>query len=62
MDKLQTLNQWKEDMFEGIGDWKELFNKVKNLKLRYRVQLDDLIDNAVLSKDNIKSGTILYSF
>lgn len=36
----QTLNQGKEEVFNGCKSWVEAFNQIKNSKMRYRVQLD----------------------
>lgn len=38
--KTSIMNLWKEDIIEGCKSWKELFTKVKNSKLRYRVPLE----------------------
>ena len=56
------MNQWKKDTFLTIKNWKELFIEIKNMKLKYRVQLSDLIANAVWSKKDIKSRVIIYNF
>jgi uncharacterized protein YuzE len=40
----ETLkHQWKEKVNVGTGSWKELFDLVKNLKMRYRVSTDDVV-------------------
>lgn len=62
MEQLRNLNHWKKEDFLNINNWKELYCKIKNMKLKYRVQLSDTIINAVLSKYNIKSKVILYNF
>jgi len=33
-------DQWKEYLTSDVNSWKEFFNKIKNLKLRYRISLD----------------------
>lgn len=51
--------QWKQT-FSDCLDWKSVFEKIKNLKLKYRVQLDNL--DAVFSKFYIKSKLKIYKF
>ena len=54
--------QWKQTL-TGVKDWKNAFLKIKNSKVKYRVLLnDDIIQNAVFSKFNIKSKVISYLF
>ena len=54
--------QWKQTL-AGVKDWKNAFLKIKNSKVKYRVLLnDDVIQNAVFSKFNIKSKVISYLF
>ena len=54
--------QWKQTL-TGVKDWKNAFLKIKNSKVKYRVLLnDDVIQNAVFSKFNIKSKVISYLF
>lgn len=53
--------QWKQTL-TGVKDWKNAFLKIKNSKVKYRVLLNDVIQNAVLSKFNRKSKVISYSF
>ena len=36
--------------------------KIKNSKVKYRVLLNDIVQNAVFSKFNRKSKVITYSF
>jgi hypothetical protein len=60
-DKEIIDEQWKQTL-DGIENWKDWFNKIKNLELKYRVLLNDCINNAVFSKFNIKSKVGLYFF
>ena len=53
--------QWKQTL-TGVNDWKNAFLKIKNSKVKYRVLLDDCIENAVFSKFNKKSKILLYLF
>ena len=53
-------NQWKEELKLGFGFWVGLGGKIKELKLKYRFQLDPL--KAVFSKNYIKKHLILYAF
>ena len=39
----QTLNQGKEEVFDGCKSWVEAFNQIKNSKMRYRVQLNECL-------------------
>jgi len=60
--QLDHLNeQWKQTL-NGLNSWKEMFNKVKKLKLKYRFLLLDYIQNAVFSKTYIKQKVTLYTF
>ena len=53
--------QWKQTLTGG-KDWKNAFLKIKNSKVKYRVLLNDIIQNAVFSKFNRKSKITIYSF
>ena len=53
--------QWKQTL-AGVKDWKNAFLKIKNSKVKYRVLLNDIAQNAVFSKFNIKSKVISYLF
>ena len=53
--------QWKQTL-TGVNDWKNAFLKIKNSKVKYRVLLDDCVENAVFSKFNRKSKILLYLF
>ena len=53
--------QWKQTL-TGVKDWKNAFLKIKNSKVKYRVLLNDIVQNAVFSKFNRKSKVISYSF
>jgi len=53
-------NQWKEELELGYMCWKGLAGKIKELKLKYRFQLNPL--NAVFSKNHVKSHIVLYGF
>lgn len=51
--------QWKQTL-NGVQTWKEWFNKIKNLKVKYRVLLNEC--DAVFSYFNNKSKVKIYSF
>ena len=53
--------QWKQTL-AGVKDWRNAFLKIKNSKVKYRVLLNDIIQNAVFSKFNRKSKVVIYSF
>ena len=53
--------QWKQTL-AGVKDWKNAFLKIKNSKVKYRVLLNDIAQNAVFSKFNRKSKVISYLF
>ena len=53
--------QWKQTL-AGVKDWKNAFLKIKNSKVKYRVLLNDITQNAVFSKFNRKSKITIYSF
>ena len=53
--------QWKQTL-AGVKDWKNAFLKIKNSKVKYRVLLNDIVQNAVFSKFNRKSKITIYSF
>ena len=53
--------QWKQTL-TGVKDWKNAFLKIKNSKVKYRVLLNDIAQNAVFSKFNRKSKVMTYSF
>ena len=53
--------QWKQTL-AGVKDWKNSFLQIKNSKVKYRVLLNDIVQNAVFSKYNRKSKVIIYSF
>ncbi len=52
--------QWKDELELGYMCWKGLAGKIKELKLKYRFQLNPL--NAVFSKNHVKGHIVLYSF
>lgn len=59
---IDTLDeQWKQTL-SGVENWKEAFNKLKNLNLKYRFLIQDNILNAVLRKNYIKAKVNLYVF
>ncbi len=39
--KDELMDQWKESI-NNVSEWKELFTIIKNLKLKYRISLDDV--------------------
>ena len=53
--------RWKQTL-AGVKDWKNAFLKIKNSKVKYRVLLNDIVQNAVFSKFNRKSKVTIYSF
>ena len=53
--------QWKQTL-AGVKDWKNSFLQIKNSKVKYRVLLNDIVQNAVFSKFNRKSKVTIYSF
>ena len=53
--------RWKQTL-AGVKNWKDAFLKIKNSKVKYRVLLNDIVQNAVFSKFNRKSKVIIYSF
>ncbi len=53
--------RWKQTL-TGVENWKNAFLKIKNSKVKYRVLLNDIVQNAVFSKFNRKSKVTIYSF
>ena len=53
--------QWKQTL-TGVENWKNAFLKIKNSKVKYRVLLNDIVQNAVFGKFNRKSKVMIYSF
>lgn len=53
--------QWKQTL-GSVDDWKELFRKIKESKLKYRFRLLDYVHNAVFSKNYIQKCYSIYSF
>lgn len=53
--------QWKQTLI-GVENWRNAFLKIKNSKVKYRVLLNDIVQNAVFSKYNRKSKVTIYSF
>jgi hypothetical protein len=53
--------QWKQTL-GSVEDWKGLFRKIKETKLKYRFQLLDYIQNAVFSKNYIQKCYSIYTF
>ena len=53
--------QWKQTL-GTVENWKELFQKIKESKLKYRFQLLDYIQNAVFSKNYIQKCYSIYTF
>lgn len=62
--KSSLMNLWKKELENIKNDWKELFQKIKNSKLRYRVSLEDLQKSSykVFSFNSVKSKIILLKF
>ncbi len=64
-DRDQLRNLWKERLVGDLGgDWKQLYRKVKELKLRYRLLLDDVKNrvDAVFKVINMKKYIDSYNF
>ena len=53
-------NQWKEELGQGYQSWKGLSGEIKELKLKYRFQLNP--SNAVFSKFHNKMLSYRYVF
>ncbi len=53
--------QWKQTL-GTVENWKDLFQKIKESKLKYRFQLLDYIQNAVFSKKYIQKCYSIYTF
>ena len=53
--------RWKQTL-TGVKDWKDAFLKIKNSKVKYRVLLNGIVQNAVFSKYNRKSKVTTYAF
>jgi IS605 OrfB family transposase len=53
--------QWKQTL-GSVENWKELSQKIKESKLKYRFQLLDYIQNAVFSKNYIQKCYSIYTF
>ena len=53
--------QWKQTL-GSVENWKDLFRKIKESKLKYRFQLLDYIQNAVFSKNYIQKCYSIYTF
>ncbi len=64
-DRDQLRNLWKERLVGDLGnDWKELYIKVKESGVRYRLLLDDVKDrvDTVFKVFNMKNYIKLYNF
>ena len=53
--------QWKQTL-GSVENWRELFQKIKESKLKYRFQLLDYVQNAVFSKNYIQKCYSIYTF
>ena len=53
--------QWKQTL-GSVENWKDLFRKIKESKLKYRFQLLDYVQNAVFSKNYIQKCYSIYTF
>lgn len=53
--------QWKQTL-GAVENWKELFQKGKESKLKYRFQLLDYIQNSVFSKNYNQKCYSIYTF
>ena len=58
-----TLNQWKkEGIINDEDNWKKLFLRIKNLKVKYRVSLRDCNPLRVFSLSSKKSKINIYTY
>ena len=53
--------QWKQTL-GTVENWKELFQKIKETRLKYRFQLLDYVQNAVFSKNYMQKCYSIYTF
>lgn len=53
--------QWKQTL-GSVENWKELFRKIKESKLKYRFRLLDYVQNAVFSKSYTQKCYSIYTF
>jgi len=53
--------QWKQTL-GSVENWKDLFRKIKESKLKYRFRLLDYVQNAVFSKNYTQRRYSVYSF
>ena len=62
--KESLIHRWKEKVeLDSIKDWKELFGVIKNLKLKYRVSLNEIVYLIrVFSLTNLKSRVQVMDF
>jgi hypothetical protein len=63
-DLLSLKDRWKEHFSGRVKNWRELFELIKNSKVRYRVPLDELPNSSfgVFSLDCKQSKVVLYKF
>lgn len=54
------FNQWKEEIYSDVENWKNLFNKVKKSGMRYRFQLSE--SDAVFERFYHKMNVITYFY
>ena len=54
------FNQWKEEIYSNVENWKELFLKVKKSGMRYRFQLSEC--DAVFERFYHKMNVITYFY
>ena len=54
------FNQWKEEIYSDVKDWKDLFQKVKKSGMRYRFQLNEC--DAVFKRFYHKMNVITYFY
>lgn len=59
--KLLVKHQWKE-MATKYTDWKKFFFEVKNLKLKYRVSLDDCLHKFNVFQQNSTSKSMVLNY
>ena len=58
----KSTNQWKDELIFESKTWVEVHEKIKNAKMRYRVQLKPALADAVSRFRHPKSYILLYKF
>lgn len=60
--KQSILHQWKEMDIDIFKSWKELFSHIKNLKLRYRVSMEDAEKHHVVFRQKYSKPIGLFAY